>query len=452
MALGTVSYINVMLETFGGVLSLVLAVCLLVVRRPESRLHLLAVAAFACGGCAQLADAVAWLVEGNPDPVIGAVMRVAVFLSFAFDFAQLAVLAQYIATYLMQRDRRVPPFMAWLGWGAAAVMMGLMVLNAFVPVFYTFDASNVYLEGGLWAVLSEGVMVVFLAVGVACIVRSRKSLESYALAVLSTSLGVMLAAYAAQLFAGGIMLTYLAVTLATVLLYLGVQMEQAHAFQEQRLALERSRTDLMVSQIQPHFLYNVLTVIHDLVDVDAHEAQKAIREFSAYLRANMDALAQAEPVPFAQELDHVRTYVALEQRRFGDRLRWNEDVRTTAFSVPALTVQPLVENAVRHGVTKLKGGGTVRLSARATPDGFEVSVADDGPGFDADAPQADDGRSHVGLASVRERIDRMCGGTLDVRSAPGSGTTVTVRVPKDARGPCGGSPAAGPVGSERADG
>ncbi|MBC2889044.1 sensor histidine kinase [Gordonibacter massiliensis (ex Traore et al. 2017)] len=431
MALGAISYINVELEVFGGVLSLVLAVCLLVMRRRGGRLHLLLLAAFLCGAGSQLFDAAAWLVEGDSGPFAGAVMRAAVLATFLLDYAQLAVLAQYVASYLAERDRRVPPFLAWVGWGAAAVMAALVAFNAFVPVFYSFDANNVYLETDLWAVLSEGVMVAFLTVGVICVVRSRKSLEPYALGVLVTSLGVILVAYAAQLFAGGIMLTYLAVTLATVLLYLGVQMEQAHAFQEQRLALERSRTDLMISQIQPHFLYNVLTVVHDLVDVDAREAQRAIREFSAYLRANMDALSQAEPVPFAKELEHVRTYVALEQRRFGDRLRWDEDVRTTTFSMPALTVQPLVENAVRHGVTKRREGGTVRLSTCEVPGGFAVSVADDGVGFDASAPCEDDGRSHVGLTSVRDRLDRMCGGALEVRSAPGEGATVTVFVPRE---------------------
>lgn len=298
MVLGTISYINVTLEVFGGMLSLVLAACLLVMRQRGNRLHLLVVTSCLCGGCAQLFDALAWLVEGNPDPVAGFVMRAAVFFTYVFDYAQLGALTQYIATYLMQRDERMPAWAAWTGWAACAAIVALLVVNAFFPLFYSFNDANVYGEADVWALVTESVMCAFIVIGVVCILRSRRRLEPYAFGVLGASLGILLVTYILQAFAGGVLLIYLAVTFATVLLYLGVQMEQARAFQEQQLALERSRTDLMISQIQPHFLYNVLAAIHGLVDVDAREAQQAIREFSTYLRANMDALTQVEPIFF----------------------------------------------------------------------------------------------------------------------------------------------------------
>ena len=185
----------------------------------------------------------------------------------------------------------------------------------------------------------------------------------------------------------------------------------------------------MISQMQPHFLYNSLAVIEALCEEDPGLAARAIGEFSEYLRENIDFADKSEPVSFSEELNHIKTYVWLEKLRFPNKLNIEFDISCTSFLVPALSVQPMVENAIKHGVCKKKDGGTVRIGSFETGEHYIVSVADDGTGFDA-AVHEDNGRKHLGIENSRYRIREMVGGSLTIESTPGKGTKVTIRIPK----------------------
>ena len=190
------------------------------------------------------------------------------------------------------------------------------------------------------------------------------------------------------------------------------------------------RVQQMLSQIKPHFLHNALTLIIDLCDTAPQKAKAATVEFSRYLRGNMESIDRTGPISFEKELEHTKLYLDIEQMRFAGDLRVRYDIACTGFSLPALTVEPLVENAVRHGVReKPDGKGTVIVATRETPDGYEITVTDDGPGFDPDR-LPEDGQMHVGIANVRERLRQTVDGSLEYRSAPGEGTTAIIRIPK----------------------
>ncbi len=190
------------------------------------------------------------------------------------------------------------------------------------------------------------------------------------------------------------------------------------------------RVQQMLSQIKPHFLHNALTLIIDLCDTAPQKAKAATVEFSRYLRGNMESIDRTGPIPFEKELEHTKLYLNIEQMRFAGDLQVRYDIACTGFSLPALTVEPLAENAVRHGVReKPDGRGTVVIATRETPDGYEITVTDDGPGFDPDR-LPEDGQMHVGIANVRERLRQIVDGSLEYRSAPGEGTTAIIRIPK----------------------
>jgi len=190
------------------------------------------------------------------------------------------------------------------------------------------------------------------------------------------------------------------------------------------------RVQQMLSQIKPHFLHNALTLIIDLCDTAPQKAKAATVEFSRYLRGNMESIDRTGPIPFEKELEHTKLYLDIEQMRFAGDLQVRYDIACTDFSLPALTVEPLAENAVRHGVReKPDGRGTVVIATRETPDGYEITVTDDGPGFDPDR-LPEDGQMHVGIANVRERLRQIVDGSLEYRSAPGEGTAAIIRIPK----------------------
>ena len=190
------------------------------------------------------------------------------------------------------------------------------------------------------------------------------------------------------------------------------------------------RVQQMLSQIKPHFLHNALTLIIDLCDTAPQKAKEATVEFSRYLRGNMESIDRTGPISFEKELEHTKLYLDIEQMRFAGDLQVRYDIACTGFSLPALTVEPLAENAVRHGVReKPDGRGTVVIATRETPDGYEITVTDDGPGFDPDR-LPEDGQMHVGIANVRERLRQIVDGSLEYRSAPGKGTAAIIHIPK----------------------
>ena len=144
----------------------------------------------------------------------------------------------------------------------------------------------------------------------------------------------------------------------------------------------------------------------------------------------MDSLKQTKAVPFEQELSHLKNYLYIEKLRFDDLLNIEYDIQATDFEVPQLSIQPIVENAVKHGVGMAEDGGTVTIATRETDDAYEVIVSDDGVGFDVNAPKKDDGRSHIGMENTRKRLKDMCAAELIITSKVGEGTTVRVVIPK----------------------
>ena len=132
--------------------------------------------------------------------------------------------------------------------------------------------------------------------------------------------------------------------------------------------LAKNRISIMLSQIQSHFLYNSLNTIYGLCEKDPTAAKKAVNDFADYLRGNMDSLSRNCPVPFETELNHLKSYLSLEQTRFKKKLNIEWDIQTDSFMIPSLTVQPLVENAVKHGICMKENGGTVKISSRELED------------------------------------------------------------------------------------
>ena len=169
-------------------------------------------------------------------------------------------------------------------------------------------------------------------------------------------------------------------------------------------------------------MYNALTSIAMMCTIDPETARDATVTFAKYLRGNMDSLKQKAPVPFTQELEHLKKYLYIEKLRFGKKLNVEYDIQAEDFVIPMLSVQPLVENAVKHGVGMKKKGGTVTISTRETETAFEVTISDDGVGFDTSAAKKDDGRSHVGMENTRIRLKEMCGGEVVIESKIGEGT------------------------------
>ena len=219
----------------------------------------------------------------------------------------------------------------------------------------------------------------------------------------------------------------IAMSFCCVFYYIWLHLQFVRDHEEDLKAQQRIK--IMMSQIQPHFLYNTLSTIQVLCHTDPEKAADITGNFSSYLRRNLSSLDEPGLIPFEKELEHTRTYVQIEEVRFPN-IHVNYDIRDNDFSLPPLTLQPMVENAIRHGV-RIRDEGIIEVATRKQ-DGFhEILIRDNGKGFDAAKLETAD-RSHVGLRNVRKRIESMCTGTLTVDSVIDKGTTVTIRIPAGA--------------------
>ena len=216
--------------------------------------------------------------------------------------------------------------------------------------------------------------------------------------------------------------------------------------------LHDSQMELMMGQIQPHFIFNTLSSIRTLVKVDPDTAYNMIYDFSNYLRANVDNVTNLDGINFASEVEHIKSYVNIEKVRFGERIEVIYDIQDTDFIVPPLSIQPLVENAIKHGVTKKVSGGTVWLKSYEEGNYNVVEVRDNGAGFTPERLEEirnsftdDEYESNAqinltgngseqhkssGMRNIYLRLREMADAEFELESVEGEGTKVRVLFPK----------------------
>jgi two-component system LytT family sensor kinase len=202
--------------------------------------------------------------------------------------------------------------------------------------------------------------------------------------------------------------------------------------------LARAQLDALKMQLQPHFLFNTLNAISALLHQDPEAADRMIARLGDFLRMTLENDGDHE-VPLAQEMMFLNCYLAIEQVRFQDRLTLDVDVPPSALPalVPNLILQPIVENAIRHGIGRVVGAGRIGIAATREDGRLRLCVKDNGPGW-SDAVSPGRRAGGVGIANTRQRLSQLYGEAyrFDLSGAPGEGCTVTLEIPFRTQEPC----------------
>ena len=306
-------------------------------------------------------------------------------------------------------------------WGIYCIML---FATRFTDVFYYITPDNQYNRGFLFPLMMAPPAAIVILNIISLIKRrgkiSKKIFISMLIYLIPTATLIIVYMFAAiDIFVAFWMFLGAMTMLGLVL------MDNIEQYTEQQREIANQRAGLMVLQMRPHFISNTLTSIYCLCDQDPEKAKQITLDFTTYLRKNFTALASEDTVPFTAELEHTRAYLGVEQAQFEDTLFVNFDTLHTMFRLPPLTLQPIVENAVKHGMRESNEPIHISVVTRKTDKASEIIVEDDGPGF----KPADDNEPHIALNNIRQRLEWMCKGTLEIAPREGGGTAVKVTIP-----------------------
>ena len=314
-------------------------------------------------------------------------------------------------------------------WALAGINAALYCTSPWTKLCFAIRESDfVLLRGPLWFVCFafSGVLLADLLARTILRYRAMRKLEQWIPICVALTI-IASVVLDLHITAEPQPITYLtiAIIVGSVFFYIWLHLQFVREHERDLMAAQRIQ--IMMTQIQPHFLFNALNTIRALYAKDPPLADKTLEGFSTYLRQNLESLSQADLIPIARELEHTRLYAEIEVLRFPN-IRVEYRIEDEDFRIPALTIQPLVENAIRHGVRSRRDGLVIVSTAKAA-GGHSVTVEDNGVGFDP-GRAGSMGGTHIGLQNVKERVERMCGGGMAVRSAPGKGASVTLLIPE----------------------
>ncbi len=373
-----------------------------------------------------LNEFIIWKLLGTPGYLPYLLIRILDFISYAAGGMQIILMGLYIYEYLSIKTW-VSKKLTYPFSGLGIIILLTVLLAQFNKMFAWVDEHNYYHVGEMvWIYQVLSLLAAFSLIFITLHYRKLLAAREWISLLLYPVAPII--CYIIEVIYPNVWISQAGIILTLFIIYVNNQIELKVKMKEQEAELAEKRIAVMLSQIQPHFLYNSLSAI-DRLCYDNPKAHQALLTFSNYLRGNMDSLSQKKLISFDKELTHTRQYLWLEELRFEEKLQVEYDIQVNEFMLPALTLQPIAENAVRYGITRKPGGVTIKIQTQKKENCFFITVADDGMGFDSELLVQDE-RSHTGIANVRARLAVMCRGQLSIESTPGKGTTVVIKIPE----------------------
>ncbi len=356
------------------------------------------------------------------DPGLALAERVAVYLESLLSSILMPMLTVYLLHCCHEDWRTSALFRIVMAlW---IVYFTLLNITQFTTFIYYITPDNKYFRGPWYPLLLVPPVAIMLVNLVGVVHRRSKLSQKYFRAFLIYLL-VPMAAMLIQMLVYGLLFIGIGMAISALLMFGIILSDQMEQYLCQQREIAHQRASIMVLQMRPHFIHNTMTSIYFLCEQDPKKAQRVTMDFNTYLRKNFTAIVSEEPIPFSEELEHTKAYLAVEQAQFEDRLFVEYDTPHTTFRLPPLTLQPIVENAVKHGMDPDSEPLRIAIRTRSTDSGSIILVEDNGPGFEP----ADDHAPHIALVNIQERLEMMCGGRLTILPREGGGTVVKVTIP-----------------------
>ena len=359
---------------------------------------------------------------GQGSPVVS---QIAVFFESFWGAAHIPLLAFYLITCTKEKHRSHPIYIMILVINFLYDI--LLIYTQYSKTIYYIDDSNIYHRGPYYPLL---LLPLVLNMGLILfeLIRKRKTISRTQFYAFFMFIIIPMIAMLIQMFTYGLLLSVIGTVIATTVFFQYILSQQVTEFIAQRNLNEIYETDILLLQMRPHFIYNTMSSIYYLCELDPKRAQNLVGDFSTYLKKNFSALSKQEMITFKDELVHTQAYLAVEKSRYEKLLFVDYDTPHTEFRMPPLILQPIVENAVKHGLDPDLPPLHIYVKTEKS-DGINViTVEDSGPGYEPVSKGNKD--VHIGLNNVKERLKLMCKGTLTISPRQEGGTIVTIRIPE----------------------
>ena len=305
------------------------------------------------------------------------------------------------------------------------ILFSLMVLTDFLNVFthiFFYAEDGVYIRSKTMIIAQIYQFIMLTIVFFVTLFNKKLNFRE------KTAFGIYcmmpLIAILIQNIFKGYAIAYASIIIAVEILFFFINVEKNIELAREEEKNKEAQIKLMLSQIQPHFIYNSLSSISTLIEIEPARAQKALDDFTDYLRMNLASVTETKLIPFEYELKHIKTYVELEKIRFGDRINVIYDIGTTDFNVSPLSIQPVVENAIKHGILKRIEGGTVNIKTYENDTSCVIEIEDNGVGFNIKDVNFFNNK-HFGINNIKYRIDKS-NGKFEIDSEVNKGTKVKI--------------------------
>lgn len=419
-------YINITLQIFGLLISMMIIVFLIIPKRRASKTDKLFIIVLINNIFLQICNVLTWVLDGKVGNIYNYLVPLFNFFMFFFTYTLIGVVSNYFMGLLQQRKKNIKNIKT-IVWSCVITAVALLLISSLNGMYYWIDKVNVYHRGNLYW-LSNMMGLICLIPCIYIFLRNLTNLRYEKMTIFILFLVLSCFGAFSLILEMGSFSIHILTTFILVSIYIFIQVEDARINSEIELELEKGKSALMLSQIQPHFLFNVLVGIMQLCEEDNEKVLPSLEHFAYYLRGNLDSISSDKLIPFESELKQVKDYLYLEEMRFKDRVHIKYDIQYCDFFVPTLCIQPLVENAIRHGITKKKEGGTICIHSEKIKNFVCINICDDGIGFDPQKIYNDD-KQHIGLQNVKNRIKLLCNGILEIESKINEGTSIKIWIP-----------------------
>ncbi len=380
------------------------------------------------------ADIITLISSGYGSPSAYYIMRIGVFCYYLVGAFQTVFFLDVIKKYIARRNNDKKLEHVIIGFQLLEVPNVILLLaTPFTNALYFIDAANKY--NRLWGyyVWQSITILSFLFIG-AVILLYRKKTDRFIKKIIAIAFLFPMAGFLVSLLFSTFNINNIMVSVSELLMFMlyeksktDVTLKYGYELEKAKTELAETRLTLMQAQIKPHFINNAMIAVQEVCYTDPERAADLIEHFARYLRNNINATNSSLPVDFKDEVQAVKEYLAIEHADTGKRFQFEFDIKCENFKVPALSIEPLVENAVKHGIDRYSVKGRVILASYETENAYHAEIRDNGNGFEVSDETL--GKGGIGLKNTEERLRTMCGGKLEIKRIDGW-TVAEIIIPK----------------------